>query len=284
MKGVYIEYMGESIALPLGETLLGRDAGCMFRFNDPGISRRHARFIHRHDEVFIEDLGSANGTLLNGRTVTAAIRIHDRDTITVGSRDLRVRFSEVDDDAEISTVRVPILARAAAALKTPRVGSMTAEMPAVTPPPLTADERCPRCSAVVNFEDEACGNCQYRWGKGPLSAQASLNRRRKERVSVSLKVRYASAQHEGDATTLDISENGVFACTHNIDAVGSACTLTLHVENGPPLNVSGVVRRVVAPGTAHAELVGMGIELVDIGLNERAWLVFMIDRLAKEET
>ena len=52
MARVYIEYLGDSIELPIGETVIGRDVGCAMRFNDSAVSRRHLRFVRRQDDVF----------------------------------------------------------------------------------------------------------------------------------------------------------------------------------------------------------------------------------------
>src|SRR5689334_7083849 len=91
---MFLEYMGASVELPIGETLIGRDVACAMRFNDPSVSRKHLRFIHRQGEVFVEDLGSSNGTLLNGNLVGDALRILDGDKVSVGTRLLTVRVVE----------------------------------------------------------------------------------------------------------------------------------------------------------------------------------------------
>src|SRR5688572_2751142 len=93
MAPVYIEYEGDSIEIPFGATVIGREVGCTLRFNDPSVSRRHLRFIRREGEVFVEDLGSSNGTLLNGRRVTAPIHVRADDIVTIGGRELIVRIS-----------------------------------------------------------------------------------------------------------------------------------------------------------------------------------------------
>lgn len=278
MDQVYLEYMGNTVALPPGETLLGRHPECIFRFNDPGVSRRHARLIHRQDEVFVEDLGSANGTLLNGRTVAAPIRLCHGDVITIGTKDIKIHFS--DPYGEEATVRVALLAKTAAERsKQPRIGSRTTEMPAVHPRPLTANERCPRCSAVVRAEDKACGNCGYRWGNQPLSSAPSLNRRRHERFSAEVRVDYTSELQQFEATTLDLSESGLYVCSRKLDPVGTPCRLTVFI-GGAGLFVGGVVRRVCDPQSTHPELAGLGIELTDLGPQERALLLAFLGELA----
>jgi len=69
----------------LGATLaLGRSADCQVVLNDVRVSRRHA-LIHRQGEgeFWLVDLGSANGTRLNGRRVSQPCRLSDRDRLEI---------------------------------------------------------------------------------------------------------------------------------------------------------------------------------------------------------
>lgn len=52
---------------------------------DPGASRHHCRFGHGPDGWYVEDLGSLNGTTVNGATVATPTRLADGDTVTLGS-------------------------------------------------------------------------------------------------------------------------------------------------------------------------------------------------------
>src|SRR5882672_7155457 len=56
--------VGEMHRIEEGETFLGRGLNTTIRFNDDGISRRHARIVQANGQVLIEDLKSANGTLV----------------------------------------------------------------------------------------------------------------------------------------------------------------------------------------------------------------------------
>lgn len=55
---------------PLG---LGREPDNRFVLSDPGVSRHHARLVRSESGWAIEDLGSANGTRVNGRRVSSAL-------------------------------------------------------------------------------------------------------------------------------------------------------------------------------------------------------------------
>jgi hypothetical protein len=52
-----------------GELLIGRSRSCDIVLEDPNVSRRHARLIHRDGRWVLQDLASTNGTHLNGRRV-----------------------------------------------------------------------------------------------------------------------------------------------------------------------------------------------------------------------
>ena len=72
--------------LPLeGELTLGRDPSSGFEIDDPGVSRRHAAVRIIGDEARIEDVGSANGTYVNGERIEASTALADGDVIQLGS-------------------------------------------------------------------------------------------------------------------------------------------------------------------------------------------------------
>jgi pSer/pThr/pTyr-binding forkhead associated (FHA) protein len=56
------------------------------------VSRRHARIRISDQEATLEDLGSKNGTFVNGQKVVTAVRLNDRDEIDVGSFQLKFRI------------------------------------------------------------------------------------------------------------------------------------------------------------------------------------------------
>ncbi|HEX6678818.1 MAG TPA: FHA domain-containing protein [Actinomycetes bacterium] len=83
---------GTMIPVPPGELLLGREAGQAGRLGgDRTLSRRHARVIRDgQGRLFVEDLGSTNGTLLNGARVTGRQPLRAGDLIEVGESTLEV--------------------------------------------------------------------------------------------------------------------------------------------------------------------------------------------------
>jgi hypothetical protein len=73
-------------AFSLGEELsVGRGAGCaVVLADDTFVSTVHARIFMRGNDPYVEDLGSTNGTLLNGETVVEPIRLRPGDRVQFG--------------------------------------------------------------------------------------------------------------------------------------------------------------------------------------------------------
>lgn len=64
---------------------VGRAAGCQLSFpDDTYISQMHARIVKRDDAVFVEDLGSTNGTYLNREKLTCEMPVQRGDQIQIG--------------------------------------------------------------------------------------------------------------------------------------------------------------------------------------------------------
>lgn len=65
-------------------TILGRDASCQRVLDDPLVSRRHARLTRGGNALSIEDLGSMNGTYVNGRRIDQITALRPGDLIAIG--------------------------------------------------------------------------------------------------------------------------------------------------------------------------------------------------------
>ena len=78
-------HTGKMFKLDRGETVMGRSPKTELQLQDVGVSRNHARITRVGENVFVEDLSSANGTFLNGERITVAQQLSDGDKITLGS-------------------------------------------------------------------------------------------------------------------------------------------------------------------------------------------------------
>ena len=84
--------LGErEIALPYGEHVLGRSQDAAVFVDDVGVSRQHARITIGDEGATLEDLGSKNGTMLNGHAITAPTPLADGAVIVLGATALKFR-------------------------------------------------------------------------------------------------------------------------------------------------------------------------------------------------
>lgn len=92
----YLEIIGfgeksKVIELGEGEIIIGRIPECEIQLSAEDISRKHARLFFHNEEYHIEDLGSTNGTYVNGiKIVKCALRSNDH--INIGG--VKILFSE----------------------------------------------------------------------------------------------------------------------------------------------------------------------------------------------
>ena len=65
--------------------LLGRGAFCDVRINDMQVSTKHCQFINEGSHLYVEDLGSKNGTRVNAQPIKGKVELEDGDTVNVGT-------------------------------------------------------------------------------------------------------------------------------------------------------------------------------------------------------
>jgi pSer/pThr/pTyr-binding forkhead associated (FHA) protein len=129
------------------DQVVGRDASADVVVPDPTISRRHARITHDLGEVWLQDLGSTNGTCVNGVRLLDRRRLHDGDEVEVGNA--VAVFHDVirspDPTRQLHVVR------------------HTSETPDSSDRPETtmgaSGFTCPRCSAGVRDDMWFCHRC-----------------------------------------------------------------------------------------------------------------------------
>ncbi len=86
-----VERAGRAWDLPGDEITLGRSPGCTVVIDDPRVSKVHARLVRRDGRWWIEDLGSTNGTRLDGRTLDGPTPLTPGGRIEVGGTMLELR-------------------------------------------------------------------------------------------------------------------------------------------------------------------------------------------------
>src|SRR5262245_47832535 len=73
--------------------VVGRHRDCDYRPDDPLVSRRHLALTLRDGRVWVEDLGSRNGTRLNGEPLEETLPLDDGDRLDLGGLTFRVRLT-----------------------------------------------------------------------------------------------------------------------------------------------------------------------------------------------
>jgi len=91
--------------------VVGRSDEAKFRVKLDSVSRKHCEIFEKDGGVFVRDLGSTNGTLLDGELITVAVprRIPPGGTIHVGGVAIRIEYAPATtggDDDETASVRV----------------------------------------------------------------------------------------------------------------------------------------------------------------------------------
>ena len=75
---------GKALFFPDGEYVIGRGAECHVRPNSDWVSRQHCLLRVTRDDLFLRDLGSRNGTLVNGERLVGERRLDQGDLVQVG--------------------------------------------------------------------------------------------------------------------------------------------------------------------------------------------------------
>jgi len=86
--------LGEMFPIDAAECFIGRSEQATIRLRDDSISRKHVRIVVEGSEVRVEDLGSANGTIVNGEPIKSA-SLRDGDKIQLGATTI-LKFSYHD--------------------------------------------------------------------------------------------------------------------------------------------------------------------------------------------
>ncbi|MFM7109177.1 MAG: FHA domain-containing protein [Planctomycetaceae bacterium] len=85
---------GRTIAIKRNRLLIGRAEDCDVRPLSEDVSRRHCEVLVGPSDAWIQDLGSRNGTFVNGARITEKTRLNDGDIIRVGALELKVSCTD----------------------------------------------------------------------------------------------------------------------------------------------------------------------------------------------
>jgi len=130
--------VGKTFPLDAQEISIGRDAVNIIAINDAEISRRHAKMELRGSAYMIQDLGSTNGTFINGTRISEMQVLNPGDTVSFGEGIVLVYEPIMDVNATILSTKIPqmtVLKPAPVPVPAPIPTPVPVRTPAPTPAP-----------------------------------------------------------------------------------------------------------------------------------------------------
>ena len=119
---------GKIYPLEAPEILIGRDASNGVAINDAEVSRKHAKLSLQGSAYVIQDLGSTNGSFVNGHRLTGPQVLNPSDTVSFGENIVMIYEATFDSNATV--IASSKANQTVAAVRTPA--------PAPTPSPVQA--------------------------------------------------------------------------------------------------------------------------------------------------
>jgi transcriptional regulator with GAF, ATPase, and Fis domain len=103
VSGISGPFQGTTYSLASGELSIGRDPSNHLWISDPALSRQHCLLTRKGDRFFIRDLGSRNGTIVNGMTVDE-LQLQHGDQISIGTSVLKFLLAGGEENLKRSRV------------------------------------------------------------------------------------------------------------------------------------------------------------------------------------
>jgi pSer/pThr/pTyr-binding forkhead associated (FHA) protein len=118
-----------------GEQLsIGRDSSNEIAVNDAEVSRRHTRLTFQGGKYVVEDMGTTNGTYVNGQRLTGPRVLKSGEVISLGEKiELVYESVETDPGATMVSSKKAAVPRAAAAVPPPAPQAYAGQVPASPP-------------------------------------------------------------------------------------------------------------------------------------------------------
>ncbi len=93
--------VGRTFPLEFPELTIGRDISNQIPINDAEVSRKHVRLTLKNNGYVIEDLGSTNGTFVNGQRISGAVQLKAGDLVAFGENVVLMFEANFDPDATV---------------------------------------------------------------------------------------------------------------------------------------------------------------------------------------
>ena len=149
-----LKFLFQEFDLTEGGFLIGRSPSCNLTLEDPLVSRRHIRISVCDDCAILDDLGSRNGTLVNGEPVFEDYRLGHSDVIQIGSQELTFVEMKRRSPRRLQNTKPP--------LSCPHCDTPfdpNASQCAVCGTLFIPDDLCMHCRSPVSSDDLYCSRC-----------------------------------------------------------------------------------------------------------------------------
>lgn len=90
------KHKGKRLRLPEGESIVGRDEEAQIRIASEEVSRTHCAIVSQTGQLVVRDLGSRNGTFVNGKPITGETALHPGDLLVIGPMGFRMEGPETE--------------------------------------------------------------------------------------------------------------------------------------------------------------------------------------------
>src|SRR5512136_1921007 len=124
---------GATYSLEGDQLVIGRDSSSNIAINDAEVSRKHARLNFQGGKYVIEDLGSTNGTFVNGQRLASAVVLKSGDVVSLGEQ-IVLMYEALSSDPGATMISHKAPARTAVAAQ-PAAARAPAPAPAPAPQP-----------------------------------------------------------------------------------------------------------------------------------------------------
>jgi len=131
---------GATYSLEGDQLVIGRDSSSGIAINDAEVSRKHARLNFQGGKYVIEDLGSTNGTFVNGQRLTSSVVLKSGDVVSLGEQ-IVLLYEALSTDTGATMISQKAPARTA-------VGARPVSAPAPAPAPVPQAYAAPAAPAA----------------------------------------------------------------------------------------------------------------------------------------
>lgn len=142
---------GKKLEIKVSPFLIGRDAECHLRPASPMISKKHCAFVVKNDQVFLQDFGSTNGSIVNGTPIQGETELNHKDHVKIGPLEFEVILDKAAVSEPVAKKPDSVNKKAGATVKKPAtVGATTNTAESET----VAEKAAKRAESTSGSNDE----------------------------------------------------------------------------------------------------------------------------------